>query len=181
MVIDEKILIREMKYAWGHDGYVAAREEHDGDEWLKLVDFDWIAEIEWGNVPNKVLGLIVEHLGDLPQLGEAVTVRKKESNTTIFNMVNRFPAEKGVEIHRLPLWYRIYQAWQKNGNDGVEFVRTEAAELLMDYGRQPEWVKDTICLEGNISRVAVCCVEARDGQPVAYAKLALSERHWDYE
>lgn len=128
MVVNESALLRAMKEDYKGQGYTVARrfenlDETDDESILVLTSGDWLVEIEWKNVPSKVFGLIAQHLKGLPAVGEAFTVKKKETNTTIFAMVDKFP-----EIEKPPRLFRhtepgscmkIWKSGRKTGTTGV--------------------------------------------------------------
>lgn len=77
MVINEKGLCAAMKAAYKKKstGYkVAARISENGTEEIVLSAPGWTAIITRENAPRKVMALIVEHVGDLPQAGQAFQV-----------------------------------------------------------------------------------------------------------
>lgn len=164
MVINESALLRAMREDYKGQGYTVARrfdnpDYTDDESVLILSSGDWLAEIEWKNVPSKVFGLIAQHLKGLPAVGEAFTVKKKETNTTIFDMVDKFPEiEKAATVitaHRTRLMYENMEVWQKAGNNGCMFIHVETADMLFDHGRVVRWVEGGIYLEGKASRIFV--------------------------
>lgn len=164
MVINESALLRAMKEDYKGQGYTVARrfdnlDTADDESVLVLSSGDWLVEIEWKNVPPKVFGLIAQHLKGLPAVGEAFTVKKKETNTTIFDMVAKFPeiekAAPVISAHRTRLMYENMEVWQKDGNNGCMFIPVETADMLFDHGRVVRWVSGGIYLEGKASRIFV--------------------------
>lgn len=185
MVIDETALLRAIREEYKGLGYTVARSpnsDEDGEGVLVLHSTDWVVEIDWENVPNKVIGLIAQHLKGLPCIGEAFTVQKKETNTTIFSMVDRFPeidAKAPVIVaHRTRLMYENMEVWQKDGNNGCMFVPVETADMLMDHGRVVKWVEGGMCIQGNASRVYVRHCHYRITDPQQDAINYLNGKRW---
>lgn len=160
MVISEKALLREIKEEYRGQGYtVAARENEAGELVMVIEAADWLAEIEWKNLPAKLLGLVAEHLKVLPTLGQAFKVQKKETQTTIFNLVDRMPEVEPdapvIVAHRTRLMYENMEVWQKDGNNGCMFIPAETAALMLDYGRLVQWVSGGVYIQGKASRIFV--------------------------
>lgn len=93
MVIDEKGLLSAMKAAFKKQstGYKVAAD--DEEEELILSAPGWTAIIARENTPRKVMGLIVEHLGDLPRDGTAFQVQDKNAQAEIFSVAVPSPAK----------------------------------------------------------------------------------------
>ena len=96
MVVNESALLRAMREDYKGQGYtVARRAENEADpeseSILLLSANDWMVEIGWKNVSAKIFGLVAEHMKGLPEVGQAFKVKKKETNTVIFDMVEKFP------------------------------------------------------------------------------------------
>ena len=72
-MIDERSLLAAIKDAWRTGGYSVAG---NGGE-LVLQGSGWLAVLPRGIVPRKVLALLVEHLGEIPE-GAAWKVYKKQ-------------------------------------------------------------------------------------------------------
>lgn len=186
MVVNETALLRAIREDYKGQGYTVARRPSDDDEeegTLVLESSDWLVEIEWKNVPPKIIGLIAQHLKGLPDLGEAFTVQKKETKTTIFNMVGRMPEIEPkapvIIAHRTRLMYESTEVWQKDGNNGCMFVPVETADMLLDHGRLVKWVDGGLFLEGKASRIHVrhCHYKATDPQQDAINYLN-GKRWW---
>ena len=185
MVIDESALLRAIREDYKGLGYTIARRpgEDDEEEGILVLDScDWLVEIAWKNVPPKIFGLIAQHLKGLPQLGEAFTVQKKETNTTIFNMVDNMPEfEKGAPViiaRRTRLMYESLEVWQKDGNNGCLFVPVETAGMLLDHGRVVKWIDGGLYLEGKASRIHVRQCSYKTTDPQQDAINYLNGKRW---
>lgn len=180
MVIDEKALIREMRRSYKTGGYIAMRTEEAGA--LQLSGPDWAVEIKWENVPEKVLGLIVEHLRDLPGVGQGFRVKKGETHTAIYDMADRMPEiDDGaplLRVIRTPLHYRSFAVWQKIGNNGCLLLREEAADMLLDHGRDVQYRDRGVLLEGNASSAYIIQENTENDETAQQALNLLSEKPW---
>ncbi len=73
-MISEKGLVRAMKEAWrSAEGYMVAVS---GGAWYIRAE-DWAVIVPRGLLPRKCLALIVEHVGAIPEDGEAYTCTKR--------------------------------------------------------------------------------------------------------
>lgn len=188
MVINENALLRAIREDYKGQGYTVARrpgkdENSTEDESVLVLDSsDWLVEIDWKNVPPKVIGLVAQHLKGLPRIGEAFTVQKKETNTTIFNMVDRFPEidpkAPVIAAHRTRLMFESMEVWQKDGNNGCMFVPLETADMLLDHGRVVKWVQGGLYLEGKASRIRILHCTYRTDEYQQDAINYLNGKRW---
>lgn len=81
MVINEQGLLRAMKEAYKADGYEIECIVIGNMTEIHLETSRWYVNCEIKNLPRKVLGLIAEHLGELPSPGQCFQVKKNESQT----------------------------------------------------------------------------------------------------
>lgn len=138
MVINEKGLCAAMKDAFKKrsTGYkVAARYDGGVEQEIVLVAPGWTAILNRENAPRKVMGLIVEHLGDLPQVGRAFHVQDEQTQTEIFDMAIPEASEliPGVDVRRTNLTWCGYQIWQRTDNLDVFMVSPKVEDLLDNY------------------------------------------------
>lgn len=89
MVVNESGLCTAMKTAHKKAGYKVAGLEHDGEDKILIAAPGWLVLILREKVPRKVLGLIVEHVGDIPRAGEAYQVRKQDVQTEIHGVTTK--------------------------------------------------------------------------------------------
>ena len=80
MVINEQGLLRAMKEAYKADGYEIECMAIGNMIEIHLETSRWYVNCEIKNLPRKVLGLIAEHLGELPSPGQCFQVKKKEKH-----------------------------------------------------------------------------------------------------
>lgn len=83
MVVNESGLCAAMKKAYKEAGYKVAGLAADGEYKILIAAPGWCVVILKEKMPRKVLGLIVEHVGDVPRCGEAYQVQKKQVQTEI--------------------------------------------------------------------------------------------------
>lgn len=79
MVANEAGLCTAMKAAYKGEGYKVAGIDAD----ILIAAPGWCVVLRREKVPRKALGLIVEHVGDIPRHGEAYQVQKKQVQTEI--------------------------------------------------------------------------------------------------
>lgn len=93
MVVDEKGLTAAMKAAYKEAGYKIAGLTGDKGESIMIAAPDWCVVIRKAMMPRKMLGLIVEHMGDIPRAGEAYQVQKKQVQTEIHGVTTEILEE----------------------------------------------------------------------------------------
>ena len=174
MVINEKGLIDLMKAAFKKrsTGYkVACRVSNRKECEIVLAGPGWFAVMERENTPRKVLALIVEHLGNLPLIGQAYQVQDKQTQAEIFDMaVPELPfleESNAPRIARTQLTYQGYRVWQRSDDLKVHLVSENMEALLLNYN-QPLAIADNgmfyTC--GAVSRVYISRVPImRDEYP----------------
>lgn len=86
MIIHDKALLRCLQAAYNTEGYRVAgdRDEDSGEPCLILCANSWAVRMERRICPKSILAKIVFHAGDLPEVGEAMLVRKKEIQTMLW-------------------------------------------------------------------------------------------------
>ena len=136
MIINESGLCAAMKDAFRKKstGYkVAARLNEDKEEEIILSAPGWTAVITRGNAPRKGLALIVEHMGDLPKVGEAFQIQDKQAQATIYDMmVPSVPKNAGKEeVKRTQINYKGYQIYQLVDKNTVYMVSPKVEALLV--------------------------------------------------
>lgn len=180
MVVNESALLRAMREDYKGQGYtVARRAENEADpeseSILLLSANDWMVEIGWKNVSAKIFGLVAEHMKGLPEVGQAFKVKKKETNTVIFDMVEKFPKhnpdERIIATHRTRLMYESMEVWQEERNNSCMLVQSETAGMLLDHGRIVQWIDGGLLITGRASRIFV-----RHSKPWI-SKRNASQRH----
>lgn len=146
-MIDERGLLAAIKDAWRTGGYSVVG---NGSE-LVLQGCGWLAVLPRGIVPRKVLALLVEHLGEIPE-GTAWTVYKKrgaqaqmvdmalEAVDTIRRELEGEPNPR--EAHRTAMTWKNWEIWQTEDLKVATFDPALAAMGVGDamaYGRRLVW------------------------------------------
>lgn len=146
-MIDERSLLAAIKDAWRTGGYSVVG---NGGE-LVLQGSGWLAVLPRGIVPRKVLALLVEHLGEIPE-GAAWKVYKKqaaqaqmvdmalEAVDTIRRELESEPNPR--EAHRTAMTWKNWEVWQTEDLKVATFDPNLVAMGVGDamaYGRRLVW------------------------------------------
>lgn len=177
MVIDDKGLLRAMKEAYKTSGYKVAADDSTGVDMLVIGTPQWVAEIEQENVPRKVLGLIAEHIGTLPQPGEAWQVHKKETQTEIHNVSVGLLEElkktaSTVKVKRTGLNWNGYQLWQSPETLEVSMVSPVVEGILDNFKREVWLVGGMLYIPGVASKLYLGPGKASKNESAALTHLA---------
>ena len=79
MIIEEKGLVKAIKIAYRHGGYTVLNQ---GGE-VTIYTEGWFVRCLWPKLPRKALATIVEHMGMIPDDGEAVAIEKDDQPQAI--------------------------------------------------------------------------------------------------
>lgn len=79
MIIEEKGLVKAIKIAYRHGGYTVLNQ--DGE--VTIYTEGWFVRCLWPKLPRKALATIVEHIGMIPDDGEAVAIEKDDQPQAI--------------------------------------------------------------------------------------------------
>ena len=176
MVINESGLCAAMKAAFGKKstGYkVASRVNADEEVEIVLSAPGWTAVMTRGNAPRKVLALIVEHMGDIPNPGEAFQIKDKQAQCTIYEMsVPELPKKTAAEVKRTPITYKGYQIYQRTDDNSVYMVSPKV-EALLDSTLIPLGVtdKDRFCAAGVASTLFLSPEDVMQDETAALGHL----------
>lgn len=173
MVVNEKALVREMKEAWKRDGYEIANRTAGGVEEMVLNTAEWTVVIRKEKLPRKVLGLIAEHLGEIPGPGDAWLVKKKETQTEIYQQVvgvldDYHTMEKGLRIiRRTSLTMGGSPLWQAASDHKVILVNPDL-EDLMEWGTFLVRISgdEHLIIDDMESRCYIRCKESKDTKEI---------------
>lgn len=178
MVINESGLCAAMKDAFRKKstGYkVAARLNKDEEEEIILSAPGWMAIITRENAPRKVLALIVEHMGDLPKVGQAFQIQDKNAQSTISDMaVAELPKNAGkAMVQRTQISYMNHQIYQRTDNDEV-FMVSPKVEALLASTLLPLSVADKgmFCAAGIASTLFISPADVMQNEMTALHHLA---------
>ena len=178
MVISEKGLCAAMNVAFKKKsvGYkVAVQRSEKGVEEIVLSAPGWTAIITRENAPQKVLALIVEHMGDLPKEGEAFQVQDKKAQAEILSMAvpDEGDAVVSVTVKRTQLNYNGYQIWQRTNDQKVFMMPAQREDMLDSYNRQVCMTeKGMFCAKGVASRLYIQPLQVAQNEMPALHHLA---------
>lgn len=120
-MIDERGLLSAMKSTWRSEGYTVAGYREDGERVLCIAGASWLVAIPYSAISRKVLGLLAEHLGDIPD-ATAWTVQKgRGAQSQMMDMVlghmdnlrRRIAESDGETILRSNMTWKGYEVWQR--------------------------------------------------------------------
>ena len=165
MVIHETALVRQMKAAYKDGGYIVACRR----ETTAIMSSTWITEVQNEHLPREALGLIAQHLGFLPEEGEAYRTLKGEDEpsvqTMLFDTAIRPMAAleaaladqanaPRVELRKTLLTFDGWNLWQKRGNGGMVLVDPEL-ESIFRKKDDVILIEDGLYKQGLFSRVFI--------------------------
>ncbi len=118
MIINEKGLTKALKHAYGNSGYTVMQ---DGEQ-ITLYSDIWYVRCDLDKLPRKALATLVEHLGIIPGVGEALTIQKNdEVQNAIPEMVwdsIKYWVEEAAEnmtVSAVPMRFRGAHILQQTG------------------------------------------------------------------
>ena len=159
MVINEKALARAMKAAYKGDGYVVGCQ---GDE-LFVESAMWKVVADLKNFPRKALGLIAEHMGQIPTDGMVYQLKKGEAQTKIPEKGADFRGisddEKMEVIYKTRLTYGDGNIWQMPIGERLLWVMPENEELMQNNEMAYAVAGKDLRIKGTVSSVTVMATE----------------------
>lgn len=168
MVINEKGLLRAMKEAYKSDGYEIECTQTGGVKEIHLETARWYVSCVLKNLPRKVLGLIVEHLGEIPEPGQAVQVKKKECQTKIlsqgrdaFRGITPEDCVNPTSVHKTSIVYRGGNIWQQSWENRVFWVNPELEEIMDMKAKVVCLGQKVLHISGTVSGVSIAPTEAQ--------------------
>lgn len=85
MLVNDKGLIRALKAAYKGLGYKVARDSVN----LYILSESWAVKLQFAATPRKVLALLVEQMGIIPQANRAYEIRKRNVQDYMPDMVQK--------------------------------------------------------------------------------------------
>lgn len=161
MVICEKGLIRAMKEAYKTEGYEIACKDVGDIRQIRLETDTWRVMCSLKNLPRKVLALIVEHLGEIPEPGQAFHVNKKEAQTKITQYNDAFC---GIEpddcinppdVIKTDVVYRYGNIWRQSQDGEVFWINPDLEEIMLSYYYVKSLGGKALSITGNVSSVSI--------------------------
>lgn len=170
MVINEKALVRQMKEAYKTYGYTVAVV----GERMMMTNGFWIASIDVDNVPAALLGMLAEHIRDVPKEGQAYKVIKDKEGSYVQHRIIeeaiaplvRMAKEKEYGgylkmMRRTALTLAGLQLWQAPESSVIYMIDPRYAVLFEDHNEVVR-LGNGIYAEGEISELWV--LRSSDGE-----------------
>lgn len=167
MVINEKALVRQMKESYKTYGYTVAVI----GERMMLTNGCWLANIDVDNVPAGLLGMLAEHIRDVPKEGQAYKVIKDKDGAFVQHRImeeavapmKQMAAQKEESgylkmMRRTNLTLSGMQLWQAPEGSAMYMIDPRYAVLFDDHN-QVVRLGGGIYAEGEISELWVLRVQ----------------------
>lgn len=149
MIIEEKGLVKAIKAAYRHSGYTVLNQ---GGE-VTIYTEGWFVRCLWTKLPRKALAIIVEHMGMIPDDGEAMAIEKDDQPQAVMagivsdDVAGWMGGEAASMASYVPVTFRGYQLFQEvNGRQAygvdptalaiVERVTAEMGTAAISGGRR---------------------------------------------
>lgn len=169
MIIDESGLIRAMKAEYKRLGYrVATMGDAIDVKHIIITGIGWGVMMEKVSAPRKVLGLLAEHIGDIPGVDEGYKVRKGEVQMEIHqDAIQTFRGFHGVTdkittAKRTGLVLNGYQLWQDAKDQHVMMVDPELEDIAFLARNEAKLVDKKMLLLADSESTAYIAVEKQD-------------------
>ena len=155
MIIEEKGLVKAIKIAYRHGGYTVLNRAREATIYTE----NWLVRCPWTKLPRKALATIVEHMGMIPDEGEAVAIEKDGQPQALVegyasdDVAGWMDGEVAGVASYVPVMFRGYQLFQEvNGRQAygvdpislaiVERVAAEMGTAAISGGRTLGWSHD---------------------------------------
>lgn len=161
MVIAEKGLIRAMKEAYKKNGYEIECTDTGGVEEIHIETPIWSVKCVKKNLPRKVLALIVEHMGEIPEPGQAVQVKKAETQTKIIHGRDAFcgvTADDCInppEVTKTAIVYRYGNIWKQKKGEKIFWIKPHLEEIMLLTQKVVSLGGKTLTVTGSVSNVSI--------------------------
>ena len=172
-----------MKAAYKSLGYhVAAIGDAISVTHIIITGNRWGVMMEKKSVPRKVLGLLAEHIGDIPEVDEGYKVRKGDIQTEIHeNAVQTFKGchdmgEEMCAVKRTGLTLNGYQLWQSVKDLRVMEVDPKLEDIAFINLDEARLVGEQMLMAEDLESRAYITVEKRDRPSERLAHL--SKHQW---
>ena len=138
MVINENTLLKLMEKAYKGGGYhlAVSREPFHGCFMIANYGYSWACVIEDLKMPWAALGMIVKHIGRIPEADEAYLVHKEDIQDEVFD-VSTEPLMKLLQkagtalptLKKSRLTFDSCNVWQRSDNLEVVLMDPDYEEL----------------------------------------------------
>lgn len=125
MIIEEKGLVKAIKAAYRHSGYTVLNQ---GGE-VTIYTEGWFVRCLWTKLPRKALAIIVEHMGMIPDDGEAMAIEKDDQPQAVMagivsdDVAGWMGGEAASMASYVPVTFRGYQLFQEVNGRQAYFER----------------------------------------------------------
>lgn len=142
MIIEEKGLVKAIKAAYRHSGYTVLNQ---GGE-VTIYTEGWFVRCLWTKLPRKALAIIVEHMGMIPDDGEAMAIEKDDQPQAVMagivsdDVAGWMGGEAASMASYVPVTFRGYQLFQEvNGRQayGVDPTALAIVERATAETKRP--------------------------------------------
>ena len=164
MIINESGLLSVMKDSYKIGGYHVAVSMVSNKKSYLLAGYGygWAAVIHHGKMPRKVLGLLAEHIGRLPEDGEAFLCKKdNEAQEEILHVavnpiMGKFAAAGRTyeTIKRSRLTWDGDNVWQ-TAEQEIALIRPDLEKIINFKDTSPRLVERCLYVEGQVSTVYI--------------------------
>lgn len=155
MIIEEKGLVKAIKIAYRHGGYTVLNQ--DGE--VTIYTEGWFVRCLWPKLPRKALATIVEHMGMIPDAGEAVAIEKDDQPQAVMDGIVRDDVDRWTDgqgtgmATYVPVMFKGYQLFQEVGGRQaygvdptalaiIERVTAEMGSAAISGGHALAWSHD---------------------------------------
>lgn len=164
MVINESGMLKAMKDSCKGAGYHVAY----GVVFSKLCyliaayGYEWSAVIQESKMPRKVLGLLAEHIGRLPDQDEAFLCRKDTdaqeeiysvATKPILVLLGQAQTAALPRVKKTRLTWDGANVWQSAELEKVVLMRPDYEKIVAFKDTRPQMVSGHLCVEGQLSHV----------------------------
>ena len=139
MIVNEKALVKAIKSSNKNSGYRLVCYEHDGENWIAIMGAGYLVEMLVDTIPRKVLGILVEHAGKIPELNVAWKVCRWNVQTELFKYAldkvqvldeSVLSTGKFNTIKPTKLMWGELQVWQKPDDLTLLLMNRELVEII---------------------------------------------------
>lgn len=164
MIINESGLLSVMKDSYKMGGYHVAVSMVSNKKSYLLAGYGygWAAVIRHSKMPRKVLGLLAEHIGRLPEDGEAFLCKKdNDVQEEILQVAIKPIADKFADamksyigIKRSRLTWDGDNVWQ-TAEQEIALIRPDLEKIINFKDTSPRLVERCLYVEGQVSTVYI--------------------------
>lgn len=166
MIINESGLLKAMKDSYKSGGYHVAFGTVFTRECYMIASYgySWGVVIRHDKMPRKILGLLAEHIGRLPENSEAYLCRKdKDAQDEIFSvaakpillLLGEAQSKALPSVKKTRLIWDGANVWQSAELDDVVLMRQDYEDIAIFQNTNPKMVDGCLYVEGQLSYVMI--------------------------